>query len=291
MADKRSIKLIKKLKWVVVGVVLLVVVAVVLVIVNLNSIVRSGVQSAATASLGLEAKLDSASVSLLGGSVSLSGFGVASPAGFAAQRFMEVGRLGLQVGYSELRSDPIRVGNISVDKPRLVLEQKDLKLNLAAVLESIPPTETPWATPPKLIVGVITVKGAEVVIRPGFPGLAQEIVVALPDLTVEDIGTAEDALNGVAIKQVVLAVATEMARQAATSDKVPPELQALLSGDLAGIKARLGGVIKEQVDKARDQAQRQLDQTTGQVKDAAGRATDDAQKAVKEGLGGLLKKP
>lgn len=275
--------MIKKLKWAGLAVVVLVIAAVVLVVVNLNSFVRTVVETASTQSLGLKTTLGGASVSLLGGSVSLSDFKVASPAGFEAPAFIDVGGLGLQVGYSELRSDPIRVGNISVSKPRLVIEQKGLKLNLAAAMEAMPASD-PNAKPPNLIVGTISVTGAEVVLRPGIPGLAQEIVVALPDLTVSDVGTGAGAENGVAIKKVVLTVAEEMARRAADSDKLPPEVRALLKSDLAGLKDRLRSEVQGKVDALKDQAQQQLNDVTGKAK-------EDAQKAVEKGLGGLLKKP
>lgn len=272
-----------KLTWVVVAALVVVLIGVVVLLMNLNSIVRAGVEKASTASLGLETTVGSAQVSLLGGAVGLNSMQVASPKGFTAPNFLDVGRIGLEVGYSELRKDPIRLGNLTVEKPKLVIEQAGGKFNLKAVMDTIPPSD-PNSTPPNLIIGTIAVKGAQVVIRPGIPGLSQEVTVPLPDITVREVGTGPGAQNGVAIREALLVVAAEMARSAANSDKLPPEVRALLQADLGNLREQIGKILQQVTDQARQQ----VDQAAGEVRDAAGKAAEDAQKAVQQGLGGLL---
>lgn len=276
----------KKLKWVAIAFVAAVLIVVFVVFTNLNSIVRTGVERASTQSLGLQTKLDSASVSLFGGSVGLHGLQIASPSGFAAPHFLELGDLKLNVSVSELRQAPIRVSSISLSKPTLVVEQKDMKLNLSAVMDTLPKSDPNAPPPPKLVIGEIKVEGATVVLNPGLPALASPITIPLPDIVVKDIGTADQQQNGVAIKDAMVAVATEMLNKALDSDQVPPELKALLKTDIAGLKAQLGRQLQQVTQDLQNKAQQQLDN----VKDQAGKAADDLKKKTK-GLGDLLKKP
>lgn len=274
---------LKTLGWVVVAVVVAVLIGIVALLMNLNRIVRSGVETASTASLGLRTTLDAAHVSLLGGAVDLSRFQVASPPGFASPHFLDISRIGLQVSYGELRNNPIRVGTLELQQPRLVLEQKDGKFNLKAVFDTLPPSD-PAAQPPNLIISTIRVTSPQVVIKPGIPGLSQELNLTLPDVTLTEIGTGPEAENGVAIRKAVLLVAADLARSAANSDKLPPELRLLLQTDLGNLRQRLGETARQMADQARQQ----LENAGGNVRDAAGRAVEDAQRAVEEGVGGLL---
>lgn len=277
--------MLKKLKWLVLGLVVAVGIVVAVVLINLNSIVRTAVETQSTASLGLETTLGGASISLVGGSVQLSDFKVASPQGFAAPSILELGGLGLDVSLGELRQDPVRVSAITLTRPTLTLEQKNLKLNLKAAADAMPRTAPAQSGPPKdpvkVVIGVVTVENPVVEILPGFPGLAQKITLNLPTLTVRDIGTADGNQNGVAIKQAVLTVATAIAQQAAQSDQLPPELRTLLSSDLSDLRNQLEGALRQKVEKA-------LDDAKTKVEDAAKKATDDAKKKVEQGLGNFL---
>ena len=284
----------RAIKWGVIALVLVVVIAVVAVSLSLNGLVKKGVESASTQSLGLKTTLDSASVSLVGGSVGLNDLAIASTAGFDAPHFLELGGVKLNVSLSELRQTPIRVSSLAVNKPRLVIEQKGMKLNLMAVKDALPATDPNAAPPPKLVIGEIKVDGASVVLRPGLPGLSQEIVVALPDIVINDIGTADEKANGIAIKNAMLAVATAMADKAMDSDQIPAELKALMKLDLAGLKAQLG----QQVELLQDQLKDQANDATQKLKDGADKAKQEADKAAadlkkkaQEGLGGMFKKP
>lgn len=277
----------KKLKWIVLALVLALGAVILVVLANINGIVRTAVETQSTASLGLQTKLRGASVSLLGGKVGLSDFSVASPPGFAAPAMMQLGGLTVEAGLSELRQDPVRVSTIKISKPRLVLEQKDLKLNLKAALDQMPKANPsdPSKEPTRVAVSTIIVEEPTVVIMPGIPGLSQEITVPLPTLTIKELGTGPDAKNGVAIREAVMAVATEMASAATDSEKLPPEVRALLKGDLSNIKAQIG----KQIDALKERVGEQVDAARDRLSGAATRATEEARDKLKEGLGDLLK--
>ena len=108
---------------------------------NLNRIVRSTVEKQATASLNLKTELEGANVSLLGGKVSLSNFKTASPQGFNAPNMLQLGALDVGVKLSELREDPLRVNQITITDPKMVIEMQGTKFNIKQFIESLPPSE------------------------------------------------------------------------------------------------------------------------------------------------------
>lgn len=229
----------KLLKRGIAVIVALVVVAIGAIWLGLGHLVRTAVEKEGTRSLRLATSLDRATVSLLGGRLGLHGLGIASPRGFPAPRMLEVGKAGVDVHYGELRKEPIHVQAVTIDEPRLVIEQAGGALNFRKAMELLPASD-PNKPPMKLVIDRIDVRDAQVVIRPGLPGLEHEIVVPVPALTLKDIGHGEGAHNGAAIKEVAMQVIGALAAKAAESGEVPGELKALLHLNVAQLARALG---------------------------------------------------
>jgi hypothetical protein len=307
----------KKLKWIVLGAAALVVVAIVVVLMNLNSIVRGTVESQSAKSLNVPATLGGASVSVLGGDVSLRNYVVGSPAGYKAPAMLTLGTLAVDTSWSGLRSEPLRVEAITIDKPTFVLEMNGTTFNVKKFIEGLPPDDSETM---KLIIGQLNVTGAQVLFRPdagalsAFPGLADklkpEYALTIPDLSLADIGTADGNANGVAVKDVVTQLLTTLAARSAESEQLPPELRAILSGDLSNVIAtlrekgmaeatqRIGAVTETLKAKLDQELGGKAGEVTNMLKnpDAAkgavqGAAKDAANKAVGDLLGGLKKEP
>lgn len=306
----------KTILWIAIVLVVLVVGGAIILFTQLNSIVRSTVQTQATKSLALETKLDSANVSLLGQTVSLSGMSIASPEGFSAPSMFSLDDITVKVAYSELAGDPVRVADISIVKPTLVLEQQGGKFNLQSLmnLKSDEPT-SPDAETLKLIIGHLKVTGANVVVRPNIPGLPEKYDLTIPDIDLSQIGTADGSENGAAIKEVVMQLTTVMAQKAANSELLPPEVRAVLSGNVeglakevvtqyagklakdltkdlpAGAAEALQGVLKDP-KKGLDGAIGNLlnNNKTNEAGATTQPAKEDVGKQIEQGLGDLLKK-
>lgn len=280
-------KSLKWIKWVILGVVVLVIGGLLIFWVNLNSIVRRTVQSQATASLNLETTVGGANVSLLGGSLGLSNVQVASPQGFDAPRMFTLVGTSVDVTYGELRKDPVRIDQIVINKPNLVIEQKEGKFNFKVLMDQ-QSSEPSDAEPLKLIIDEFQVNDAQVALRPGIPGLNNEIAIPIPSFTLSDIGTADDAQNGAAIKEVVMLLVTTMAGKASESDKLPPEVQLLLKGDVEQLAkdmaVKYGGKAIEDLKK---NLPPEIGGVVGGVLDASKEGKDPG-KAIEQGLRGLI---
>jgi hypothetical protein len=268
----------KKFKWIALGLLAVIVIAVVVVFLNLNSIIRKAVEVQGTASLNAKTTLQGASLSLFGGNVALNDFAVGSPEGYKAPQMLSLGKLQVDTSWSELRQDPIRVASIDVESPRLVLEMSGMTMNIKKFIEGLPKGDTSAPTeqgePMKLVIGKLNVRGAQVVFRPDLTALASlpgdlsskvkpEYTLTIPDLSIENIGNANNNQNGAAIKEVVTQIVTTLAGKAAESPELPPELRSILSGDLSSIT----GLLKE---KGMAQVQQQLDKVTGELKEKLG---------------------
>jgi uncharacterized protein involved in outer membrane biogenesis len=274
----------KYLKWIILGIVLVIVIAVGAVLLGIDSIVRSTVQKQATNSLDLQTTLGSANVSILGGSLGLKDLEVASPQGFQAPHMFTLGGVKLGVSYSQLRNDPIGVNEVTIDQPRLVVEQSGGKFNFQVLMDKqskTPPDsgkpgdgKREEGEPIRMIIHDLAVNNAQVVLRPGIPGLQQEINVNVPSFHLTDVGTGEGNKNGAAIKEVVMLVVTNLAQKASESEGVPAEVKQLLSLNVDQVKQQLVGELNKRLGNI--------------TKDLGKNLPPDASKAVEKGLGDLL---
>jgi hypothetical protein len=229
------------------GLLALVVIAGAVVYFNLDRIVKDEVEKQGSASLRLNTTLDSARLALFGGKLDLHGLAIASPKGFNAPHMLELGDGAAQVDYGELRKQPVHVKSLVFDKPKLVIEQSGGALNFKKAME-LQPAKPPDNKPPlKLVIDQIQVNDAHVLIRPGLPGISQEIDIPVPSLTMKAVGSGKGSNNGAAVKEVAMQVITALAGKATESSQLPPELKALLHMNTAEIATSLGLEAAKQI--------------------------------------------
>ena len=275
----------KWLKWTLIAVPAVAIAAGAVVLFRLDAIVRSVVQTQTSQQLNVAAKLGGANVSLLGGTVKLSDFDIGSPKGFKEPSVFTLGSVAVDVTYGQLTADVKRVNNITINKPKLVIEQQGGKINLKALMDGLPaspdqPTPPPEPGAPekpiKMIIDKLTLTEANVSIKPNIPGVPESIDIAVPTIELKDIGNADGAANGAAIKEVLMTTMSALASKAAESDKIPPELKMILEGNLKGMVDEKVKAAGKEVEKAIDQ----IKNDPSSVKDVG--------KDLQKGLGGLI---
>jgi len=257
-ARKRGGGFARVLKWLFVLILLLLIGGGLFVYFYLDRIVRHTVETQATAQLNLKTELGGAHVSLLGGSVNLNRLTIASPEGFQAQQMFSLGQADVAAKVSELRDDPVRVSNITLNQPKLVIENSGGTFNFKKAMELMPKTEQKPADqekPLKVVIGDLTIKDPTVVVRPGkfnIPGvtLPEEIPISIPTISMKNIGTGEGSENGAAVKDVVMQVITAMASSAANSGKLPAELQGLLNVNVNQMVSGLTAEARKRIAEA-----------------------------------------
>jgi len=265
-------------KWLILAVFGLIFVVALVVYFSLNGIVRSTVQKQATSSLNLDTSVGGANVSLVGTSLRLNDVQIASPQGFSAPKMFTLDGLHVDVSLGQLRQDPIHVAAIEIKKPTLVIEQSGGKFNFQALMSQDSKAPPDNKEPIKLIIDDLTVSDSKVILRPGIPGVAQEIPVSIPSLEMKGVGSGEGNQNGAAIKEVVMDVITAMSQKASDSDQLPPEVRQLLKLNVSEITAQLKGQVAEQIGKMTGDLTKKLPGDLGK----------DASKTIEQGIGGLL---
>src|SRR6476619_6365333 len=88
----------------------------------IDAILRTRIASSATQSLKLKTTLQGANLSLLRGTLGLRGLEIESPDGFGSPVIFTLGGAKTAVTYGELRGDPIKIDQITITKPSLVIE-------------------------------------------------------------------------------------------------------------------------------------------------------------------------
>jgi hypothetical protein len=228
----------------------LLILAGVVVYLKLDGILKTAVEGQTSTSLNLNASLQSARLSLLGGKVNLHQFRIASPRGFSAPHMLGLGDVDLSVKYGQLRKDPIHVESLTLDRPRLVIEQSNGTMNFKRAMDLVPAHESSSQKPVKLVIDELKIQDAQVVIHPGLPGVAEEITVPVPSISLRNIGSGSGSQNGAAIKDVAMQVITALATSAAASGSLPAELKAMLHVNVADVAGKLGVEAQKRIAAA-----------------------------------------
>ncbi len=237
----------------------LLIIAGVAVYLYLDRIVKVAVERQSTSSLNLITTLDSAHLGLTGGHVNLNQLQIASPQGFTAPHMFQMGQLGVDVNYGQLRSDPVRIKKILIDAPKFVIEQVGGKMNFKAVMDQMPKTDD--TKPMKVIIDELSVNNATVTLHLGnLPGLGdmKPIDVTVPSITLKNIGNADNAQNGAAIKDVVMQVATALAGKAGDAANLPDQFKSILQNNLNEVAGKLGAEFNKQLAGITTQVQGQI---------------------------------
>lgn len=257
-----------KKKLLIVGGVLfgLVMLALLIVYLTLNSAVKIAVENGATQSLKVRTQLARASVAPFSGDVSLTDLRVANPEGFTAPEIFALGNVSVQVSYSELFGQPVKVASIKIQDPKLLIEHAGGKFNfmeLANNLKSDKPAPTPEPTEPgettRVIINAVEMSGASVTILPGIPGLDKPITITVPPISLQNIGNADGNQTGEEMGRVVTQLVEAIAQKAAESDQLPPEVRVFLGKNVEQLKAELTNRVNQEVDKLKDKATKELE--------------------------------
>ena len=216
----------------------------------IDGVLKRTVEKQSSASLKLSTTLSTARLSLFGGKVNLNRLRIASPPGFSAPHMLELGDVDLAVNYGELRQDPIHVQSLTIDQPKLVIEQSGGALNFKKAMDRLPARDSSAEKPIKLVIDELNVRNAQVIVHPGLPGVQQEIAVPVPSIALKNVGSGRGSQNGAAIKDVAMVVIAALAGAAAESGSLPPELKAILQLNVGQVAGKLGAEAQKQIAAA-----------------------------------------
>ncbi len=213
----------KKLIRIAVVLVLLVVVLLVVGLFYLGNIVKSGVERVGPSVAKVPVTLDSAAISVLGGSGVLKGFVIGNPEGYKSPEAIKVGTVSVSLVPRSLLSDKVVIRSIKVESPELTFEKNSLTgSNLEKILENLggekkpsDPSSKP-ATPSenaqkKLQVDEFIITGAKV---HAIVPIVGPYTVPLPELKLMNLGQGPEGITGAELGQRVMTLVLEATTKA-----------------------------------------------------------------------------
>lgn len=222
----------------------------------LGSIVKAGVEKVGPSVTGVPVKLDSATVSLFGGSGTLKGFVVGNPEGFQSTEAIKVGTVTLSVVPKSVFSDKVIIHSIRVEAPEISYELSLKGSNLGKILDNVsrgankPAGETKPPGQPtdkkssdagkKLQVDEFVITGAKM--HFGATGFGSAPVI-IPEIRLINLGQGPDGITPAELTQLVISALKDAAAKAAAEN--PGKLGGAATDALKKGATGLGDLLKK----------------------------------------------
>jgi hypothetical protein len=232
------------------GLVVLVIIAGVLAFIFIGTIVKTGVERVGPVVAKVPVKLDSANISILGGSGTLKGFVLGNPEGYKTAQAIKVGKASLAIAPGSIFSEKKHIKSIVVEGPEITYET-DLKgSNIGKILDNVSgaaeedqkaPTKKEQTTKTKLQVDEFVITGAKVTVASSLVGSA---TLPLPEIRLTQLGEGPEGITPAELsKKVLSAVLNEtMKAVAANASKLGKGAEVLSSGAVDQLKKGASGI-------------------------------------------------
>ncbi len=233
--------------------VLLVIVALIICIVVLihffgNSLLKTGIETAATKALSVGVSINDMDFSILGAKVSFQGLVVDNPPGYQHDKLLEIGDAHIAVSTGSLLKDTVNIKEIMFDNVNVVLEQKGVTSNnLQDIIKAIPKSEESEDQTKKagkklhidkLELTNITVKAKLLPV----PGKVDTVTLKLDPIVMTDLGSDDKLDVATLTGKILVAIATGVTKQGAG---ILPDGITDAMGTTLGITADLGKAAAE----------------------------------------------
>lgn len=180
------------------AVIALVVAVVVVVVLNLNSVVKQGIEVAGPKVLGVPVTVDSVDLSILTGDGEITGLKVANPEGYKAPYALEFSHLAFGLDLASLSSDVIHIRRIVIDQPAITYEGdlrggnlQQLQKNAAGSAGSSQTSKDNEAAGKRLVIDHFEIDDAKLGVHIRF--LDKPLSLVVPKVEVNDIGKQSPA--------------------------------------------------------------------------------------------------
>lgn len=188
----------------------LVVVGVVVTSFFLGNIVKAGVNKFGPTITQTKVELQSASISPLSGSGTLSGLSVGNPTGWSVADAFKLGKVHLSLEPFSVLKETIVINELTIENPEFLYETKIVASNVTDLMKNIEKSlggdksaepKTKDGKPIKLIVRKLVLKGGRVTL--GVGGAGGMMTLPMPQVDMVDIGVKE---GGVTPAQLAFAI-------------------------------------------------------------------------------------
>lgn len=223
--------------------------------------IRYALETEGTSATQTGVSVEDVNLSIMGGSLSLSGLKLANPDGYTTPEALSLGKVSAKVDRNSLFSDQIVVDQISLDAPSITFERGKEMSNLEKIKQAIdqylPATPDQQEPTKTVLIRELLINGAKLNynLKPG----AKIRSLTLPDTRVENIGGTDGSgvSYQVAVEQIVDQMAPVVMRELAKAEGVDAvkglikdksQLGDLLQDGDGGVKEKLEGKAKKALE-------------------------------------------
>lgn len=232
----------------------------------LNTGIKSGVETFGPEVTQTDVTLESANLSIFGGSGTLKGLNVGNPEGFDSENIFSLGQIDLKIQLRSLTSDKIIIEHIIIKQPEISYEKTLTNSNVKELMKNIEeftgPKDTSEPEPDdagsskQVVIKKLVIEEGKIYV--GLMGVGH--TVSLPRIEMNDIG--------------------EEGSQMSMADALDTILATVLKniGPAIANAGELGGAA---VDALKTQGLEKADQAVGKAGEAAGDAVNKATDGIK----------
>ncbi len=241
-----------------------------------SSVLKTGIETAATKTLSVGVHIDDMGFSILGGKVSFQNLIIDNPPGYEHDKLLELGNASIAVSVGSLLKDTVSIKEIVLDDVNVVLEQRGVTSNnLQDIIKAIPkgdetkPKDETKKASKKLHIDSleltnITVKAKLLPV----PGKVDTVTLKLNPIRMKNLGGDDKLDVAMLTGKILLSIATGITEQGVGI--LPDDLTNAMKTTL-GETVKLGETMVEEGMKV-------LEEST------------DTGKEIIEGVKGLLKR-
>ncbi len=228
----------------------LVVVGVVVTSFFLGNIVKAGVNKFGPTITQTKVELQSASISPLSGSGTLTGLSVGNPTGWSVADAFKLGKVHLSLEPFSVLKDTIVINELTIEDPEFLYETKIVASNVTDLMKNIEKSlggdkadpKTKDGKPIKLIVKKLVLKGGRVTL--GVGGAGGMMTLPMPPVNMVDIGVKEGgvtpaqltfAIMGHVVPSIVSASTQALTKIGGTSGAAAVESAKQIGGAIKGL--------------------------------------------------------
>ncbi len=249
--DRPMRKLWKFIRNTIITLILLLIIAAAVLYISLNAILRTAIVYSAHQSLGTTVTLQSASLNLASGRLTLTNLSVANPPGYREPTLLTMGSCTIDIQLKSLTGNPIHISAIDVDNVNVALEQKGLDNNLSDVLKHSNSSQNSTSNSPGLDIGHLLITNAVIRLnadQPFTPG--SPLGVGAPLKRIEMDHPTSSTGGPIRAADLVGQIVAQLAKEIATNPEIPQALQqtigqssGLISNFVNSSEKGVGGVV------------------------------------------------
>lgn len=246
------------------GLILILIIAIAAVWYYLGTIIKTAVERGGPELTGTNVQLESASLSPLSGSGSLSGFVLGNPDGFSYPNAFTLGSIDMELDIKTLTSDVIVIKNLSIDAPKITYENGAAGDNFKALQQNIQnrlgageaEAEETEGAAKKVIIEKFSLLDGDITVS--HSQLSNDLNVPMPDLVLTDIGKATNGATmaeaGKQIFEQITKAATKAVAESALLDELNNRVDELKDEAEQKIKDKISEELgdPEQLDEVKD---------------------------------------